>query len=234
MSWLRIDDSFTSHPKILALRTPGRRWTWLEVLTYTCRYHSPVVPTNIADAIPKATQPFILDCISLILIDVQEGGDLHVHDWELYADLSVGEKVDYYLGTKNPDASANEVYRAIGGKRELVLHEVARFRNGSQTVPNPVPDDDIQRFPGTAEPGSQSGSRARAPDPYPTQESTPEGSSVTANSPSTSYGPSYEATAKETERERQQLLRQAQARGERDDDGQPFKIDEMQKLGGKT
>lgn len=196
MSWLRIDDSFTSHPKILALKTPGRRWTWLEVLTYTCRYHSPVVPSNIADVVPKATRPFILDCISLILIDVQEGGDLHVHDWELYADLSIGEKVDYYLGTKNPDASANEVYRAIGGKRELVLHEVARFRNGSQSVPNPVPDADIDWFPGTAEPGSQSGSRARAPDPYPTPKATPEGSSVSETLPAKpSFVANYAAPA---------------------------------------
>lgn len=165
MSWLRVDDVFDSHPKVLALgdgvKGDARRWTWQRILLYTTRHGSAVVPANISEAIPRANKKFVLDCIAVGLIDVESDGTLLVHDWPIYADVPVREKVAYYL-SKYPEASANEVYRAIGGKRELVLAEVNAYRTtGSPPVPDPVPG----AVPGNLESGSQSGSRARAPQP---------------------------------------------------------------------
>jgi hypothetical protein len=84
MAWLRIDDGFATHPKILALGSSDHRWTWLQILTYTCRYRSPVVPADIGEVIQKAGNGFVNRCIEVGLIDVLEDGTMHVHDWEHY------------------------------------------------------------------------------------------------------------------------------------------------------
>lgn len=139
MAWLRIDDGFTSHPKIVALGTTDRRWTWLQVLTYACRYRRPNIPAGIQDVIPKATPKFLADCLKVGLLDESKDG-LVVHDWRIYNGETIAEKAAAYL-EKNPQATANEVHRAIGGKRELVLAIVAQHRyltgtpDGTQTVP---------------------------------------------------------------------------------------------------
>ena len=163
MSWLRIDDSFDAHPKIVGLRTDERRWTWNRILIYTCRYRSDIIPSGIRDVVTKASAAFLKDCIALRLIDVVDGV-MHVHDWHLYNADTIEEKVAAYL-SRHPDASANEVYREIGGKREVVLGLVASLRPGSLTVP-----------PGSqngSHDGSESGSRARGPDPDPSFKELP-------------------------------------------------------------
>jgi hypothetical protein len=84
MAWLRIDDAFDAHPKILALGTDQRRFTWIRILVYTCRYRSDQIPPNITHTIPKATAKFLSDCIEIGLIDVTEDGLNVVHDWDDY------------------------------------------------------------------------------------------------------------------------------------------------------
>lgn len=171
MSWLRLDDGFDSHPKILGLNTDERRWTWQRVLIYTCRYRSPIVPPTIKDAIPKATPKFLTDCVSLGLIDVDKDGTMRVHDWRIYNGETVAEKVAAYLAQK-PDATANEVHKALGGKREAVLTVYAQIKEaGSLTVPERYPN-------GTPEVPDQSTppvplARARAPVPIPSPNTNP-------------------------------------------------------------
>lgn len=84
MAWLRIDDGFDSHPKILALGSDQRRWTWSRILVYTCRYRSATIPANITDSIPRATPQFLRECIEIGLVDSTDGGTLEVHDWDDY------------------------------------------------------------------------------------------------------------------------------------------------------
>lgn len=130
MSWLRIDDSFADHPKILGL-TLKQRWTWLNVLCYCARFDTEgVVPTAIGEAIAGASPAFTLRCIELGLLE-QNGSQYHVHDWAIYNAKTTEERVAYYL-SRNPDASANDVFKAIGGKRELVLATVNQYRSGTQ------------------------------------------------------------------------------------------------------
>jgi hypothetical protein len=83
MSWLRIDDSFDAHPKILALGSDQRRWTWVRVLVYTCRYRSGRIPLNITESVPRATPQFFRECVGLGLVDDADG-TLTVHDWDAY------------------------------------------------------------------------------------------------------------------------------------------------------
>lgn len=84
MAWLRIDDSFPEHPKILELGSADRRWTWLCLLAWTARQRSPIVPANIRDAIAKATPAYLADCERIGLLDRGDDGCLEVHDWRKY------------------------------------------------------------------------------------------------------------------------------------------------------
>ncbi len=150
MSWLRIDDGFTDHPKILSL-TLAQRWTWLSILTYCARFDTEGrLPAGIGQVVRGASPSLLSRCHDLGLLDVDDGNEYVVHDWVIYNGATVAEKVAYYM-ERHPEATANQVQRAIGGKRELVLHEVAawiqRFQNGSpggsvtgsREPPNPVP-----------------------------------------------------------------------------------------------
>lgn len=171
MSWTRLDDGYDGHGKLLALgdgqRGDARRWVWTRILLYTNRHGAADIPDGIHEAIPRASRAFIDDCVTVGLADRLEDGRIVVHDWPLYADVTVEVKVAYAL-ERMPEASANEIARHIAGKRQLVLHEISRQRgsqepatHGSQEPPNQFPPP----VPENHRSGSQSGSRARAPVP---------------------------------------------------------------------
>jgi hypothetical protein len=84
MSWLRIDDGFSRHPKVTAL-THKERWTWMEILCYAARYQTGGwLPENIREFVPGATPKLVARCLELALLD-DEAGELRVHHWEEYA-----------------------------------------------------------------------------------------------------------------------------------------------------
>ena len=125
MTWIRIDDRFTRHPKLLAL-TPAQRWTWLDLLCWASQFgdvsgeisaHADHAVAGLGKLRPKLRE--------LGLLDVTENGSDAIHDWFLYAHISVEEKVEWYL-RNHPDAGANEVVRQIGGNRNAVLGAVRR------------------------------------------------------------------------------------------------------------
>lgn len=83
MSWLRIDDAFTHHPKIIRL-TRSERWTWLEVLCYVARFGTRgLVPSNVGEVVRTATPAFLNHCLELKLLE-RAHGDYYVHDWDDY------------------------------------------------------------------------------------------------------------------------------------------------------
>ena len=85
MSWLRMDDGFAIHPKILML-TRAERWTWMEVLCYCARYKTEGhIPESIGEAIPKASRDFVSKCGDIGLLDYDaEHGSYWIHDWQDY------------------------------------------------------------------------------------------------------------------------------------------------------
>ncbi len=86
MAWLRVDDGFPGHPKLVRLSRPDR-WTWLEVLVYCARYRTGgEVPASIGEALKYATPAFLNRCLELNLLDHSEhdGDAYHVHDWAIY------------------------------------------------------------------------------------------------------------------------------------------------------
>lgn len=180
MPWLRADDTFDTHPKIVALGSDERRWTWTRVLLYTCRHGGSLIPDGIRDIIPKATPAFLRDCIQIGLVDMVEDR-MHVHDWADYNLSRVdGDDLEQRVAdalADHPDASANEVHRMVGGRKQAVLSIVRRFRTGSPpgsgTSTEPVPGTD-------REPVTRAGARAR-PVPAPTPGTTPPSSTSRAN-----------------------------------------------------
>ncbi len=152
MPWLRIDDGFPEHRKLLALKR-SERWTWVEVMCYCARQNNcGTVPARVGDVVRGATPRFVQMCIDVGLIDETDEG-LKIHDWLIYNGDTIEAKVAAYL-SKFPDASANDVQRAIGGKRELVLEVVRRYQ---EAVPDPVPEEPVTEPLGGSLSGSLSG-----------------------------------------------------------------------------
>jgi hypothetical protein len=132
MAWLRIDDAFDAHPKILALETDQRRYTWIRILVYTCRYRSNHIPKNIQHTIPKATPRFLADCLELGLVDTDENGLYIVHDW-----------ADYQAG--NPKTAARQRrWRNADVDGDVDAHvdaHVDASRAGARARPVPSPNN---------------------------------------------------------------------------------------------
>ncbi len=79
MAWLRIDDGFSQHPKVVRL-SRADRWTWLEVLCYCARFKTHgAVPEGVGDVVKGASPAFLDRCRSAGLLD----GEI-VHDWNDY------------------------------------------------------------------------------------------------------------------------------------------------------
>lgn len=168
MAWLRVDDGMPEHRKVLALPRKDR-WTWLELLAYVARQNNGGhVPEGVCDVLKYVTPAFLKACEQHGLLDRDDTG-LAVHDWAIYNGQTIEEKAAAYLAA-NPDAAANDVYRAIGGKREIVLAVVRDIQAGSLAVPERFPSVPIGSQSGSQS-GSLSGSQsvhARAhPSPYP-------------------------------------------------------------------
>lgn len=122
MGWLKVDDNFNQHAKVMQLPR-NDRWTWLEVLLFCSRNRSATVPANIRDVVPHARKPFLDRCRTAGLLDLDDEGVDSVHDWNVYNGQTIEERVQAYLDS-HPEATANEVCRIVGGNRKLVLNLV--------------------------------------------------------------------------------------------------------------
>ena len=83
MAWLRIDDGFPEHRKVLALKR-SQRWTWMELLAYSARQNNGgFVPKSISDVLRHVTPTFLKNAENAGLLDPVENG-YKVHDWDVY------------------------------------------------------------------------------------------------------------------------------------------------------
>lgn len=123
MPWLRIDDVYDTHPKLLEL-TEVERWRWTRVLIHCARYRT---GGRVTESVITELQ---LTRSLRKLIDVRllakDGRDYVVHDWHAYNGGTLEERVAAYL-EDNPEASANDVARAVPGSRKSVLRAVRDY-----------------------------------------------------------------------------------------------------------
>jgi hypothetical protein len=149
MAWLRLDDGFTKHPKFEGW-TPAQRWAWLEVMEYCARYRTGGrIPTD-DTILPRSTSRTILaKAESSGWCARGDDGALWINDWNDF-NPPRGEEVDEAVKAAvdaDPEASANDLYRRIGGNRNAVLKAITRYRSGigavsgtgiTEVVPIPV------------------------------------------------------------------------------------------------
>ena len=124
--WLRVDDGYDTHPKLLGL-TEVARWRWFRVMLYAARYRTNGRLTREAIA-EVGFDRYLARALEVgLLIESDEDGVYVVHDWQLYNGGSLDERVAVYL-RDHPEASANETALAVPGSRTAVLAAVRRVR----------------------------------------------------------------------------------------------------------
>ena len=134
MSWLRLDDGFTRHPKFAGW-TVGQKWALLQLFEYCARYDTDGrVPTDLA-LLPRTVTPALLRrAESAGWLDRDKAGALIVHDWAHYSPPNQGiEQAVFDYLSAHPNASANEVVREVKGARKRILAAIRRFQSGSQS-----------------------------------------------------------------------------------------------------
>ena len=181
MTWLRIDDGFPQHPKIVQL-TRTERWAWLEILAYCARYRTQgFVTSGVREAVSAATPRLLTKMAELRLLDVVDGG-WKVHDWNDYnpLDATAAERQRRYRD-RNADRDTtvtdtvtptvtSDVTRNDSDRNENVTVTAPRAR-ASAPVPVPSPT------PGTnglsSDLVSSKGSRGSSVSPTPRKSKTP-------------------------------------------------------------
>lgn len=146
MAWLRVDDGFTKHPKFEGW-TPAQRWAWLEVMEYCARYRTGGrIPSDLTLLPRSVTAAFLTKAEKARWCSRDDDGSLWINDWEAYnpARIDGPEALEQAVETairNHPEASANEIVRAVGGNRKQVLELIRRFQAGSAGgSEEPVPE----------------------------------------------------------------------------------------------
>jgi len=83
MGWLRLDDGYATHPKLLALASDAERWAWTRLLLHAAQHRRPEVTTSLVDVHPLLGDlDFLEKCGRVGLLDEIKGGGWKIHDWE--------------------------------------------------------------------------------------------------------------------------------------------------------
>ncbi len=139
MTWLRIDDGFARHPKVVQLAR-SERWTWLEILCYCAHYKTNGhVLANVREVVPSAKTTLVEKLVSVRLLDKTEDG-WKVHDWDDYnpSDPTAADRAKRYRD-RNANRDATVTTNVTNGVTETVTRTAPRAR-ASAPVPVPSPE----------------------------------------------------------------------------------------------
>jgi len=144
MAWLRLDDTFLDHPKIIGLTDRDLR-TWLTILLYAARYRTGGHIPKPAHRALTLTPARVTLYTQAGLLDRDHVDELHIHDWARYnpADPTGADRQRRYRdthrnGNRNEDDSYTDVTvtapRAQAGAR--VPSPTPREREREPSVPS--------------------------------------------------------------------------------------------------
>lgn len=137
MGWLKLDDGFLDHPKVAGL-TDRQLRHHLAAMLYAARFrtdgHLPAAALKTL-RVPQKHQDLLVD--NGLWDRDPETNELSIHDFSVYNSATIEAKVAAFLDG-NPDASASEVHRVVGGRKSVVLALVQEIR-GSATGTGSVP-----------------------------------------------------------------------------------------------
>lgn len=215
MSWLRLDDAYDTHPKLLEL-SELERWRWTRVLLYCARHRTEgKVTVGVLRELGAARfVKKLLEQRLLIFVCLPDVGNVYlVNDWDEFnparRDEEELEDAVRDAIAAHPDVSANEIARIVGGNRKVVLALVKRFRGGS---PNGSGTGGGTGSQGGSHTGAELVTRAGARPRSRTRTPTPEGQepvsgdSTVAVNPARENGNTDEQEAETDELERRRAL----------------------------
>jgi hypothetical protein len=84
MAWLRLDDGFAQHPKLVGW-TPAQKWALVELFCYCARHKTEgYVPADFS-LLPRGVTRRVLELAEQSgLVDRHDDGALVIHDWSAY------------------------------------------------------------------------------------------------------------------------------------------------------
>lgn len=164
MSWLRVDDGFSEHPKIDSL-SEVQRWRWVVLLCMCARQAKGGIVTQTAlKRIGLDTSRFL----ELELLDEDADGTLWVHDWDAYnAAIGSSARRQKRYRMRRAGVPEDEVMREapVSGMAQPGDIEVERYV--TEPVTRDVTPDVTRDVTTTSTP------RARIPVPVPLRASNP-------------------------------------------------------------
>lgn len=105
MSWLRLDDGFTTHPKFEGWAA-AEKWSLVELFAYCARYRTEGrVPSDLA-LLPRAVTSKLIGKAEASGFLEQRDGGLWVHDWEDYnpSDPTAADRARRYRSKRDGEA----------------------------------------------------------------------------------------------------------------------------------
>ncbi len=138
MTWLRLDDAFAQHPKIIRL-SKIQRWIWVEILCYCARFRTEGrVPAEVREVVPSADKNLLKRLVEVGLLD-EDGDAWKVHDWDEYnpADPTAALRAKRYR-----DRNANR----DGDRDATVTDDVTQTAPRARaSTPVPVPSPKVSK-----------------------------------------------------------------------------------------
>lgn len=136
MTWLRLDDGYAQHPKIVELNDREFR-LWIKALLYCARFKTCGLLSAEAQKELRITAGFRLKLIDLELLEHIEGMD-QVHDFETYMppDPTAPERMRRYR-ERNAKRNAARNGTVTSTVTDLASHARARARGSRPVLINP-------------------------------------------------------------------------------------------------
>lgn len=108
MSWLRLDDTAVTHPKVMALSDRHFR-VWIRLLSVCSQHENPAVNRGVIAEVVGLTNTLAQRFAELRLLDVTADG-YTVHDWKDYRpkDPTAAERMRNYRRNKDRNGDRNE------------------------------------------------------------------------------------------------------------------------------
>lgn len=138
MSWLRLDDGFTSHPKFEGWNA-AEKWAFLELMEYCARYRTGGrVPSDLALLPRSVTAKVVYRAEDAGWLERRDGA-LFVHDWDIYnpRDATGAERQRRYRErheNRDEDRNENVTSRARQRGRPVPSHTTTPKDSGSEGV----------------------------------------------------------------------------------------------------
>jgi hypothetical protein len=131
VSWVRLDDGFTNHPKIVQLSDSEFR-TWIRLLCYCARVEDPTVDAATKREVAGLSTKRIARFVELGLLDSSGDGN-EIHDWVKY------RKKDETNAERQARWRARK--RAVtNGVTDIVTEGVTSLARDQARRPVPVPE----------------------------------------------------------------------------------------------